>query len=930
WDVALDELSAAVKAARDGGKKVVYVGPYRSGTIVDVLQAFTGGNTLFWEPLGRDAEALAAKALFGPGASLPRYNLAKAHYVLSFGAAFLGDAWGNAGNRSAFADARDANTGHYVARFVAITPHQDQTAANADDWHACKPGTEAMVALAIARLVADKKGYQGPARAMLAAGDPKAAADASGIPESTIVAISAMFAAGGAVALPGGIAGASAAATRLAAATFVLNAIADERDLFSGGGYRGPVSSYGDVEQLIADLDAGTVGVLIVDDVDPVHALPGSRFAEAMGKAALTVSTSSFPSETVAAAKLVLPTNDVFEDWGDEEPWAGYHLIRQPAMLPLYSTMPLADLLFTVWRKVDPATAPAIAWRDVVKARWAALGYAQTVDPTGAAPLPVGPLPLATAAPAVFAEAPFMRWWEGVLTSGFVETPADRRLEVVGSVDLAGSGEPAGTGEYYLQVFAHPFILDGRYANEPWAHEVPDPMTGQVWDSWVLVHPETASKLGVSDNDLVKVAVGDKSIEVGIEVHPCIRPDTIAIPLGGGRTRSSGRYAENVGKNVASILAPTKDPSGALVWQQSKCSVVRAGSKAELVSLFGNDDDQGRNFVAVVDAGEWEKTGDVEAEDPGHLTGIHELPMDRRLVAAEAEWHKANPDAEPEKTQFVDFYPVPDHPTYRFAMTIDTNACNGCGACSVACYAENNLAVVGKWKLEKHRQMSWIRINRYFAAHAESATGEGEGRSVHFVPMLCQHCGHAPCESVCPVLATYHSIDGLNAMVYNRCVGTRYCANACPYSVRRFNYHSYVWPEPFNLQLNPDVTARTMGVMEKCTFCVQRIRRTKSAYRDLGFTNTVPDDALRQLPACAEACPSQAITFGNLVDPESVPAKTRKSGRSYLALADVNTFPAINYLARASFHVQRHHAGGESEHVGSNETHPAPAHAGGQ
>jgi Fe-S-cluster-containing dehydrogenase component len=192
--------------------------------------------------------------------------------------------------------------------------------------------------------------------------------------------------------------------------------------------------------------------------------------------------------------------------------------------------------------------------------------------------------------------------------------------------------------------------------------------------------------------------------------------------------------------------------------------------------------------------------------------------------------------------------------------------------------------------------------------------------------MMCQQCGHAPCESVCPVLATYHSIDGLNAMIYNRCVGTRYCSNNCPYKVRRFNFHSYHWPEPFNLQLNPDVSTRTMGVMEKCTFCVQRIRAVKSAYRNISFTTTVPDEALQKLPACVEACPAGALTLGNLNDPASVPASTRKSGRSYLVFNDLNTMPAINYLAKASFFPRGHgNAPETADAEPASETPPAPA-----
>jgi Fe-S-cluster-containing dehydrogenase component len=228
----------------------------------------------------------------------------------------------------------------------------------------------------------------------------------------------------------------------------------------------------------------------------------------------------------------------------------------------------------------------------------------------------------------------------------------------------------------------------------------------------------------------------------------------------------------------------------------------------------------------------------------------------------------------------------------------------------VACYAENNLPVVGKVKMAEGREMGWLRVNRYWKPE-RAEDGSVIKEQAYFVPMMCQHCAHAPCESVCPVLATYHTLDGLNAMVYNRCVGTRYCSNACPYSVRRFNYHSYQWPEPFNLMLNPDVSTRTMGVMEKCTYCVQRIRRSKIAWKDQGHTDLLPDDQLVKLTACADACPSSAIAFGNLLDPNSTVSRARRSGRTYYPIFEINTMPAANYLARASHHREAaaHHGG---------------------
>jgi Fe-S-cluster-containing dehydrogenase component/anaerobic selenocysteine-containing dehydrogenase len=935
WEQALELLTGAARKARDAGKSIAWIGPYRSGSLAALLQTVTGGKAVHFEPLGLDAEMLAAKALFG-AAELPRFVLDEATYVLSFGAPFLADAWGSPGHNSGFTAARTATANRSVARFAAVTPLKDQTSANADDWYACTPGSEALVALAVAKLVADERKYSGPASAMLAAANVDEAAKASGLSAEQLGEIAKRFV-DGAVALPGGLNGASGAATRLAGAVYVLNHVARSPGMREGG-YGGPVHSLADVEALVADMEAGRVGLLLVDDLDLAAVLPGGAFAAALGKVDTVLSVSSFPNET-NAAMTVLPTHDTLEDWGDEQPWRGMTVLRQPGGTPIGDTRSLGDLLLAVWGAIDAANAPKMSWRDWVWTRWltpAAPAVAEAPAEVPAEPEggrrgrrgdeAAAPAEAAPAAPAVvdLASVDAKRQLQVLLQRGYVMS--DERLgrpELTGSLDLGGAADSAGDGAYHLMVFAHPFKLDGRYANEPWANETPDPMTGQVWDTWVLVHPDTAAALGVHDNDALAIDANGQSIQVGVEVHPCVAPNVLAIPLGGGRSKSSGRYAEGVGANPVTLLPARKDAAGAAVFQGTRCGARAAGTTADLVSTFGvdGDDQQHRHFARVVKVDEWK--GDEESKHPGDLTGVHHVPMDPRLQAAEDKWRSQNPDAEVEKTQYVDMYPVPDHPTYRFAMTVDTNACTGCGACVVACYAENNIPVVGKWKMRKSREMSWIRINRYFDAH--SADGSP---SVHFVPMMCQQCGHAPCESVCPVLATYHTIDGLNAMVYNRCVGTRYCANACPYSIRRFNYHTYAWPEPFNLQLNPDVTARTMGVMEKCTFCVQRIRRVKAAFRSEGFTHTVPDEALRQLTACAEACPSQAITFGNLNDPQSVPHKTRKTGRTYSQLTEINTFPAVNYLARASFHVNRPGHGGGHASAGEGNHEAAPHGAG--
>jgi len=896
WEQGLQQLASAVQQARSQGKRVVYLGGYHSGSIVELLQAFTAGDAIFWEPLGREAEARAAQLLFGTP-ELPRYDIAGAHNVVSFGAEFLGGGWGGAWSQSAYAQARNPNVGGFVARYTHISPYRGQAGANADDWFAVTPGSEAQVALALARLVAQKKGYQGPAAALVASADPARAAAAAGIEVSALEEVANRFASAPSIALPGGVNGASAAATELAAAVYLLNLVSGS-GLFRQGGYTGPIDGLDRLEQLVADMKAGQVGVLLVDDANPVYALPAELgFADAMKQVGLTVGLSSHPNETNALVGLLLPTSDTFEDWGDEEPLRGLHLVRQPAMSPLWNTRSLGDILLATWRTVDATTAPQGTWRDFVAARWARVLFAPPAEPA-----PVDGAPAAPAAAAGFAqpaegEAPvdptasseFQRWWEQTLAAGFAVHPSyDAAVEPVVTGRIAFNEAPAlaGSGALDLVTFVHPYVLDGRYANQPWAQEIPEPLTGIVWNNFAVIHPDTAARLGLSNGQSVVLSTDAGKIELGLEVQPIVRPDAVAVSIGQGHT-AGGRFAEIAGRRVVDLLSLVRDPHGVMVWQQKKVDLKPGGTASAPVSTFGHDTDSDRAFAVTVSAQRLAEVGDRATDHPGELTGIHVLPLDERLQRQDVEG----------------FYPVPDHPTYRFAMTIDTNACTGCGACEAACYAENNLPVVGPKKVSQKRQMAWIRINRYY-----------EDGGIYFVPMLCQHCGHAPCESVCPVLATYHTIDGLNAMVYNRCVGTRYCSNACPYSVRRFNYHSYSWPEPFNLQLNPDVATRTMGVMEKCTFCVQRIRDVKSAYRDRGFTTVVPEAALVQLPACAEACPSQAISFGNLNNEESVPAATRQSARNYFPLAELNTYPAINYLAKANFHVDptQAHGGGHA------------------
>jgi molybdopterin-containing oxidoreductase family iron-sulfur binding subunit len=391
-------------------------------------------------------------------------------------------------------------------------------------------------------------------------------------------------------------------------------------------------------------------------------------------------------------------------------------------------------------------------------------------------------------------------------------------------------------------------------------------VTKAVWGSWVELHPDTAGPLGLETGDLVEVRSGSGSVTAPAFVYEGIRPDSVAIPLGHGHSEY-GRNARGRGVNALDLLDATADGrSGALAFAGVSVEITAVGRRGRLPIMQGSDTDLGREIAEAM------HVDDALAAIGGHHVDLREI--------VEAAW-----DSDPNSP-------------YRWGMTIDTNACTGCGACVVACFAENNIPTVGEDLCAQGRDMSWMQIMRYF-----EATEDGGFVTVH-TPVLCQHCGDAPCEPVCPVYAAYHNPEGLNAQVYNRCVGTRYCANNCPYKVRRFNWFTYEWPYPLNLQLNPDVTVRQTGVMEKCTFCVQRIQKAKLDAKAEG--RLVGDGEVQT--ACMQSCPTQAIVFGNLKDPESRVSRIAKGARAYHMLDELNTRPAITYLAGVT-HAKPVHAG---------------------
>lgn len=474
-------------------------------------------------------------------------------------------------------------------------------------------------------------------------------------------------------------------------------------------------------------------------------------------------------------------------------------------------------------------------------------------------------------------------------TAGATPSASAPRLEVA---------EPkfTGQGEYTLVPFPSLLLYDGRGAALPLLQEIPDPVTSVAWDSWAEISNATAEKLGVELGDVIAIETSAGRIEVPAFPRGGIRDDVVAVPIGQGHTvglfaskAAQGMPGVARGVNVADALPAAVDESGGRAWLTERATITPTGRHRRPPTLRFSDNKRGRQLGEAVslaaltggaEAGHGQTGGDGHGE-------AHEIlePYDAAADAAPAS-------------------------PYRWGMTVDLDRCTGCSACIAACYVENNIPRVGEEESRRVRQMAWLRVERY-VGEGEPELGTGRTRSypsreelgntdVRNSPMMCQQCGSAPCEPVCPVIAAYHNDEGLNGMIYNRCIGTRYCANNCSYKVRRFNYFDNQitkWPSPMELGLNPDVTVRGQGVMEKCTFCVQRIQAARQDAKNAG--QQIPDGAVRT--ACQQTCPSDAIAFGNLRDPQSeVVKRADDPKRGYHALHVLNTRPAVTYLAKVT------------------------------
>jgi anaerobic selenocysteine-containing dehydrogenase/Fe-S-cluster-containing dehydrogenase component len=862
WDDAIDRLAAKLGPA---GNRVAAISGAGRGTFSDLLSEWIGalgGRVARYQPFAFEPLRAANRQVFGID-QLAVHDFARANYIVSFGADFL-ETWPGAIEHARGFAQSHGFARRDVAKFVYVAPRMDLTGLNADEWQAVRPGSEAALALAMANVLSAERGNPS-LRSALASFTPEMAAQETGLPSSTIERLAREFAAARpSLAVAGGVGGQHAGATELCAAVNILNYVAGNigetvrfgSDPDSGDGYAA-------LQSLLAEIDGGRVAVLLVHDANPAYTLPkASDFAGKLGKVDFKVSTSMYLDETAALCDLLLPQHHALERWDDLRPRAGVNSLMQPVMEPVFNTLATGDLLLRTARKVGGALARfnAASYQAHLQTRWQAFA-------------------------AEAGARDFASFWHEALQRGgvFTEPRTTARVSLAAGARQVKYTRPSfeGNGEFIFATYPHGMLYDGRGSNKPWLLENSDPVTKISWHSWVEVNPETAHTLDLRDGEILRLTSPHGSIEAPVFIYQGIHPNVVAVPLGFGHTEY-GSYARGRGVNALDLLGA---PAGEfLPYLSTRVSITKTGGYKDLATIAGVPRQLGRGIAEGVSLEAAQKGLTVEQAYLAEGHGKHEVNTEVELEAITG-WSEGQERAT-ENGDYTGKYP-------RWGMAIDLAKCTGCQACVTACYAENNIPTVGEEEIHRGRELTWIRIERYW----EGGHEPDDPVSARFIPMLCQHCSNAPCEPVCPVYAAYHTPDGLNGQVYNRCVGTRYCANNCPYKVRYFNWYKYnekAWPEPLHLQLNPDVTVRARGVMEKCTFCIQRIR---GAQNDARLENRPLRDGELNT-ACAQACPSDAIVFGDVNDPASRVARLHQDPRGYRVLEDLNTRSAITYLAK--------------------------------
>jgi MoCo/4Fe-4S cofactor protein with predicted Tat translocation signal len=857
-EVTFEAIDKSVAASLSGPVVILtstVTSPSTKEAIAQFLAKYPGSRHVTYDAISYSGLLLANEATHGKRA-IPSYHFENAKAIVSIGADFLGT-W-----LSPIEFARQYATGKKLdeknpemSKHIHFESVASLTGSNADEKYLHRPSETASVVAALLSAVNGQAINISDAK--LKAGIEKAAKELTANKGAALV-----------------VCGSNDVNIQIAvnAINEAVGANGKTIDWSVTSNIRQGVDA--DFAKLVDDMNAGSVSALFIYGANPAYTwFDADKFKTALKKVKTTVSFNSKIDETTELCKYAVPDHHYLESWGDAEAKTGHFSFIQPTIYPLFKTRQWQDSLL----KWSGSTMDYLAF---LKNYWGSKVGGES-------------------------------GWDKVLQEGVINPSAAaasgasfNNSGVSSAVTALGSGKKGGKIEMVL--YEKIGIGAGQGASNPWLQELPDPVTRATWDNYVIISPALARTLldidlnngGQADayevnppKKVVKVTVGNKTIELPALIIPGTHPDTIGIAVGYGRSEKMGKAVIGTGKNAFPF----------------------AGLNGSTVSFVNTD-------VTITSTGDTYPVALTQTHSRYDTAqGVRTEVMKELTLAA----YKENPkeireDREKELAPWGGLekyesqgtiYPVYDRPGIKWGMSVDLNTCTGCAACVVACTAENNVAIVGKPEVLRGHEMQWIRIDRYYS-------GDMDNPNVVFQPLMCQHCDNAPCENVCPVAATNHSSEGINQMIYNRCIGTRYCANNCPFKVRRFNWADYSGADSFpdnqvgivndvvlnmnddltRMVLNPDVTVRSRGVIEKCSFCVQRLQESKlKAKRD---SRPMVDSDIKV--ACQQACPTNAIDFGNANDKTSSIVATRKENpnRQFYVLEQLHVLPNVTYMAK--------------------------------
>ncbi len=881
----IDQLVGdAIKAA--GGQVVLLTGTVVSPSTKDIISKFPNLKHVQYDAVSYSGMLLANEAS-GFGKKLPNYKFDAAKVIVSLGADFLGTWLSPVEYARGYAKGRKIDEKNPVmSKHYQFESFLSMTGSNADERYVHRASELGAVALDLLNAVNGTEGSPAIADAKLEAGIKKAAADLKAHNGEALV-----------------VCGSNDKNIQVIvnAINNAIGAYGKTIDWGSPVNYRQGIDS--EMNDLVAQMDSGAVGALLIHGANPAYTwCEAEKFKAALKKVKVTVSFNEKMDETTELCEYVIPNHHYLESWGDAEPCAGCTSFMQPTIYPLFKTRPYQTSLL-IW------SGNNTPYEDYFKNYWITkLGSEQAFNKA----LQDG----------ITEDAP------PVVSAGSYTSAALAEASAAVSAYKKGSGPE-------LVLYQKVSIGTGSQAGNPWLQELPDPVTKATWDNYALISVAKAKELGIKlDNDyeyypekpVVELTIGKNKVELPVLVLPGMHADTIAVAVGYGRNEAMGVTAAGVGKNAYGYTSYNGATVDHVV---TGVTITNAHKKYKIAQTQKHNSYEHRKEVVR------ETTLAAFKKAPNVIPDFRQELQDEYYKNSGGNY-RAN----------ATLYPDPESRSHeiKWGMSIDMNSCTGCHACVVACHAENNVPVVGKSEVLRYHDMHWLRIDRYFVSDEKNPD---DLKAVVFQPMLCQHCDNAPCENVCPVAATNHSTEGINQMAYNRCIGTRYCANNCPFKVRRFNWADYTGADSFpnnrdqkivgkldgvieqmndditRMVLNPDVTVRSRGVMEKCTFCVQKLQAAKL---DAKKENRMLKDGDAKT-ACMTACPTEAIVFGNAYDKDSRVAKLREENRqrSFYVLDQLHVLPNISYMAKLR-NTEESDKHWEAEAVAEhNEEHTMPA-----